>query len=168
MVLEILLNKHEGQPFRKHRIGGVAGEGSQFTFSRRRFDMKKWILPLAVLVVFSAVAATPAAAGEKSRHRWQGIAIGVASTVLLDHLVHHPHVSAPVAHGARPYAYRYDRYDRHDRYDDGYRYRDGYREGYRDSRKDARRYWRHKQKHLYRPGYGYGRHYGPRYGYGCR
>ncbi len=136
--------------------------------------MKKWMLPLAILLIFSVAAVTAVEAGDKSRHRWQGIAIGVASTVLLDHLVHHPHVSAPVAYGARPYAYRYNRYDRRDRYDDGYRrddgyrYRFGYRDGYRDSRKDTRRYLRHKRKHFDRPAYGYGNYYAPRYGRGCR
>jgi hypothetical protein len=136
--------------------------------------MKKWILPLAILVVFSAAAVTPAEAGDKSHYRWQGIAIGVASTVLLDHLVHHPHVSAPVAYGARPYAYQNNRYDRRDRYDygyrrdDGYRYRHGYREGYRDSRKDTRRYLRHKRKHFDRHSYGQRNNYDHRYGRGCR
>ncbi len=127
--------------------------------------MKKWMLPLAILVVFSAALVTPAEAGDKSRYRWQGIAIGVGSTILLDHLLHHPHGGASVAYGVPSVAYRYDRYDR---YDDGYRYRHGYRDGYRDSRKDTRRYWRHKRKHFDRPGYGYGRYYGPRYGRGCR
>ena len=43
------------------------------------------ILATACLALW--VAVPRAEAGDKSRHRWQGIAIGVASTILLDHLM---------------------------------------------------------------------------------
>ena len=42
----------------------------------------------AAAVCMVLVLAVPRAeAGDRSRHRWQGIAIGVASTILLDHLM---------------------------------------------------------------------------------
>jgi len=38
-------------------------------------------------LLINSLAVSPAAAGNRSRHRWQGIAIGAASMVLLNHLI---------------------------------------------------------------------------------
>lgn len=52
--------------------------------------MKKWIIP-AILISFLGLSViSQAEAGDKSRHRWQGAAIGVASYLLLDQLFSHP------------------------------------------------------------------------------
>ncbi len=52
--------------------------------------MKKWIIPAILISFLSFSVFSPAEAGEKSRHRWQGIAIGAASYMVLDHLINYP------------------------------------------------------------------------------
>lgn len=61
--------------------------------------MRKWIIPIMVVCFFSVAVSSPVEAGDRSRHRWQGIAIGAASTLLLQHVF-----SQPVAVEAGYYA----------------------------------------------------------------
>jgi len=52
--------------------------------------MKKWMIPAMLISFLSLSVLSPAEAGERSRHRWQGIAIGAASYMVLDHLFNRP------------------------------------------------------------------------------
>jgi hypothetical protein len=63
---------------------------------RKEIEMKKFLTVFAVIVVFTGVSFLPAYAGEKSRHRWQGIAIGVLLA---------PAINAMIAGGDSPSRY---------------------------------------------------------------
>lgn len=107
--------------------------------------MKRWITGFSVLVCMSLLVSSALHAGDRSDHRWQGIAIGVGSLLLLDHLVGFDRVSAGYGYAPayRDYGYR-DGYG----YGDSrrHRYRDDYRYGYRG---DYRSGYRYKDKARY-------------------
>jgi hypothetical protein len=68
--------------------------------------MKKLLIPIMVFSLLCIAFIPPVEAGEKSRHRWQGIAIGAASFVFLDHLANHSAGPArSVSYGPAPGAY---------------------------------------------------------------
>ncbi len=68
--------------------------------------MKKLLIPIMVLSLLCITFISPVEAGEKSRHRWQGIAIGAASFLFLDHLANHSTGPArSVSYGPAPGAY---------------------------------------------------------------
>ncbi len=70
--------------------------------------MKKLFVSLMILSFSSIAFIPPVDAGEKSRHRWQGIAIGAASFLFLDHLANHAAGPArSVSYGTAPKAYRH-------------------------------------------------------------
>ncbi|NOY52302.1 MAG: hypothetical protein GXP58_01625 [Deltaproteobacteria bacterium] len=53
------------------------------------------ITSILIMALFiTTLAVSPATAGNRSRHRWQGVAIGAASMFLLNHLI-----GAPPAYG---------------------------------------------------------------------
>ncbi|MDX1762897.1 MAG: hypothetical protein R3231_01115 [bacterium] len=115
--------------------------------------MNKWLIPIAVVVSLCLVPA--AQADDRGYYRAQGVAIGVASTLFLDHFLHGHNRGSSVVHVdyrygdgvyGRGYSDLGSRYDYRDRYRDGRRhayghkkqhqkskaYRKGYRQGYRD------------------------------------
>ncbi len=56
--------------------------------------MKRTTVFLMAAFLVGLMVVSPATAGDRSRHRWQGVAIGAASMLLLNHLI-----SVPPAYG---------------------------------------------------------------------
>lgn len=72
--------------------------------------MKKWFAVLLVLVLSTLAFTVSSEAGDRSRHRWQGIAIGAASFMVLDHIFNHAGGPVQTVYAAPPpvvYEYRY-------------------------------------------------------------
>lgn len=134
--------------------------------------MKKWTIPVTTIVAVSFFLVPRAYGGDESHYRAQGVAIGFASALVLDHLLDdHKHGSSAVH---VDYRYGDGGYGRG--YSDlsiGYGYRDGYRDRYRHGdrydykhrkkhkRQKAKAYWKGYRRG-YREGFAYGPP-GPRY-----
>jgi hypothetical protein len=104
--------------------------------------MKRWTILFMVLLLTCMVAVTSAQAGEKSRHRWQGIAIGAATVLFLDQMAHRSYAVPQGTYYAPPSVYPSRSYY-------GYSY---YRYGY----SPYSRYGHDRGHYLHNRGYGYG------------